>query len=144
MREFDGDPAVAEADLRRASDALLRSEDELAEAEARAETIEQEPFDGSPEAEAEGDLIVGPMSKSAVATLVDRRSRYLRLVHLPDGHRAEQLVAALQLAFAVQVRRRSQSARPRDGVGFPAGWTVTKCQWRRFRTTLPANSSRSA
>jgi IS30 family transposase len=48
----------------------------------------------------EGDLIVGPMSKSAVATLVDRRSRYLRLVHLPDGHRAEQLVAALQLAFA--------------------------------------------
>ena len=48
----------------------------------------------------EGDLVVGPMSKSAVATLVDRRSRYLRLVHLPDGHRADQLVAALQLALA--------------------------------------------
>ncbi len=53
MREFDGDPAVAEADLRRASDALLRWDDELAEAEARAEAIEQEPFDGSPEAEAD-------------------------------------------------------------------------------------------
>jgi len=51
MREFDGDPAVAEADLRRASDAMFRLEDELAEAEARAEAIEQEPFDGSPEAE---------------------------------------------------------------------------------------------
>ncbi|HEY5475588.1 MAG TPA: hypothetical protein VIK11_02630, partial [Tepidiformaceae bacterium] len=49
MREFDGDPAVAEADLRRASDALHLSEDELAEAEARAEAIQQEPFDGSPE-----------------------------------------------------------------------------------------------
>jgi transposase, IS30 family len=43
----------------------------------------------------EGDLIVGPMSRSAVATLVDRRSRFLRLVHLPDGHRSEQLLAAL-------------------------------------------------
>jgi len=53
MREFDGDPAVAEADLQRASDALRRSDDELAEAEARAEAIEQEPFDGSPEAEAD-------------------------------------------------------------------------------------------
>lgn len=43
----------------------------------------------------EGDLVVGPMSRSAVATLVDRRSRYLRLIHLPDGHRAEHLLAAL-------------------------------------------------
>ena len=37
-----------------------------------------------------GDLVVGPMSKSAVATLVDRRSRCLRLIHIPDGHRADQ------------------------------------------------------
>jgi len=47
----------------------------------------------------EGDLIVGPMSKSAVATLVDRRSRYLRLIHLPDGHRADHLVTALEAAL---------------------------------------------
>jgi IS30 family transposase len=47
----------------------------------------------------EGDLVVGPMSKSAVATLVDRRSRYLRLIHLPHGHRSDQLVAALETAF---------------------------------------------
>jgi IS30 family transposase len=40
-----------------------------------------------------------PMSKSAVATLVDRRSRYLRLIHLPDGHRADQLVTALEAAL---------------------------------------------
>jgi len=39
------------------------------------------------------------MSKSAVATLVDRRSRYLRLIHLPDGHRADQLVTALEIAL---------------------------------------------
>ncbi|MGK5169480.1 IS30 family transposase [Geodermatophilus sp. CPCC 205761] len=39
----------------------------------------------------EGDLIVGRMSRSAIGTLVDRLTGYLRLVHLPDGHRAEQL-----------------------------------------------------
>lgn len=43
----------------------------------------------------EGDLIVGRMSQSAIGTLVDRTSRYLRLVHLPDGHSAERLLAAL-------------------------------------------------
>lgn len=43
----------------------------------------------------EGDLVVGPMSRSAVATLVDRRSRLLRLIHLPDGHRSDHLLAAL-------------------------------------------------
>jgi IS30 family transposase len=31
------------------------------------------------------------MSRSAIGTLVDRRTGYLRLVHLPDGHTAEQL-----------------------------------------------------
>lgn len=48
----------------------------------------------------EGDLIVGPGSKSAVATLVDRHSRFLRLIHLPDGHRADQLFTALHAALA--------------------------------------------
>ena len=43
----------------------------------------------------EGDLIVGRMSRSAIGTLVDRRSRLLRLVHLPDGHSAAQLRRAL-------------------------------------------------
>jgi IS30 family transposase len=39
----------------------------------------------------EGDLIVGRSSRSAIGTLVDRRTGYLRLVHLPDGHSAEWL-----------------------------------------------------
>ena len=43
----------------------------------------------------EGDLIVGPDSRSAIATLVDRHSRYVKLVHLPGGHSAEELRAAL-------------------------------------------------
>ena len=36
----------------------------------------------------EGDLIVGASSRSAIGTVVDRRSRYVKLVHLPDDHGA--------------------------------------------------------
>lgn len=37
----------------------------------------------------EGDLITGSHNRSAIATLVDRTSRYLHLIALPDGHGAE-------------------------------------------------------
>jgi len=47
----------------------------------------------------EGDLIVGRGNKSAVATLVDRTSRYLKLVHLPGDHSAATVRDALIAAF---------------------------------------------
>jgi len=37
----------------------------------------------------EGDLIMGEANKTAIATLVERVTRYTLLVHLPDGHTAE-------------------------------------------------------
>jgi IS30 family transposase len=44
----------------------------------------------------EGDLIMGSRdSNSAVGTLVERTTGYLTLLHLPDGHRAEQVADAL-------------------------------------------------
>jgi IS30 family transposase len=43
----------------------------------------------------EGDLIVGPNSQSAIATLVERSTRYVLLAHLPRGHTAEQVRDAL-------------------------------------------------
>ncbi|MFI9825899.1 IS30 family transposase [Streptomyces sp. NPDC052013] len=43
----------------------------------------------------EGDLVVGVRSQSAVATLVDRRTRDLRLVPLPGGHSASHVRDAL-------------------------------------------------
>ncbi len=43
----------------------------------------------------EGDLIVGRGNRSAIGTLVERHSRYTRLVHLPDGHDADSVYLAL-------------------------------------------------
>ncbi|MDO4929462.1 MAG: IS30 family transposase [Corynebacterium sp.] len=37
----------------------------------------------------EGDLILGKANKSAIGTLVERSTRYVMLVHLPDGHHAQ-------------------------------------------------------
>jgi IS30 family transposase len=44
----------------------------------------------------EGDLILGSVaSKSAIGTIVERATGFLTLVHLPRGHSAEQVAAAV-------------------------------------------------
>ncbi|MFF4309691.1 IS30 family transposase [Streptomyces sp. NPDC001507] len=43
----------------------------------------------------EGDLIVGKGQASAIGTLVDRATRYVRLIHLPGGWKAPQVRDAL-------------------------------------------------
>ncbi|MCX2729407.1 IS30 family transposase [Saccharopolyspora sp. NFXS83] len=48
----------------------------------------------------EGDLIVGRGGRSAIATLVDRRSRYVRLVHLPGNRTADTVRDALIDTFS--------------------------------------------
>ncbi len=43
----------------------------------------------------EGDLITGAFNKTAIGTLVERSTRYVMLLHLPNGHSAEEVRDAL-------------------------------------------------
>ncbi|WP_220269977.1 IS30 family transposase, partial [Slackia isoflavoniconvertens] len=43
----------------------------------------------------EGGLITGAANKSAIGTLVERATRFTMLLHLPDGHGAEQVQDAI-------------------------------------------------
>jgi IS30 family transposase len=43
----------------------------------------------------EGDLITGKKNRSAIGTLVERKTLYVKLLHLPDGHTAEHVSNAL-------------------------------------------------
>ncbi|MBJ8342223.1 IS30 family transposase [Antrihabitans sp. YC3-6] len=43
----------------------------------------------------EADLIMGASDASAIGTLVERRTRFVMLLHLPDGYSAEQVRAAM-------------------------------------------------
>lgn len=47
----------------------------------------------------EGDLIIGKNSGSAVGTLVERSTRYLLLLHLPNGHDADKVDQAMRKAI---------------------------------------------
>ncbi len=56
----------------------------------------------------EGDLIIGANHQSAIATLVERQTRYVMLAHLPNGHAAEHVREALvatMLTMPAHLRR---------------------------------------
>ena len=49
----------------------------------------------------EGDLIIGAGQRSAIATLVERKTRTTRLVRLPDDHSAQSVADALIAEYAM-------------------------------------------
>ena len=91
----------------------------------------------------EGDLIAGTQNRSAVATLVERNTRYVVLGHLPGDHGAESVRESLVRAlspFPEQLRRTltwDQGAEMAEHKAFPvaAEMTVYFCDpgspWQR-------------
>src|SRR5665647_625302 len=55
----------------------------------------------------EGDLVIGKQNQTAIGTLVERRTGYTMLQHLPDGYKPEQVRDALSLIHISEPTRRT-------------------------------------
>jgi len=79
----------------------------------------------------EGDLVVGRRGGSQVGTLVERRSRYLLLLHLPGGAGSDSVIAALTAAMQQLPRELRRS------VTWDRGIEMTRHQVFTARTEMP-------
>jgi IS30 family transposase len=91
----------------------------------------------------EGDLLVGKAGRSAIGTVVERRSRCLLLLHLPDGRTAEHVRRALaerMTTLPEQLRRTltwdqgkemAEHVRFRIDTGIPVYFCDPHSPWQR-------------
>jgi transposase, IS30 family len=91
----------------------------------------------------EGDLIIGKAKRSAVGTLVERTTRYVMLLHLPQGRNADAVAAAMtkaitrlpaQLARSVTWDQGREMAKHKDftiATGVPVYFCDPHSPWQR-------------
>jgi IS30 family transposase len=91
----------------------------------------------------EGDLIIGKNKGSAVGTLVERSTRYVMLLHLPEGRGADAVAAAMteaitrlpaQLARSVTWDQGKEMAKHKDftiATGIPVYFCDPHSPWQR-------------
>ena len=91
----------------------------------------------------EGDLVMGAGGRSAVGTLVERSTRYLLLLHLPNGKGAVEVEAAMKAAIATlpaelaktitwdQGKEMARHAEFRVATGIPVYFCDPHSPWQR-------------
>ena len=91
----------------------------------------------------EGDLIIGKAKRSAVGTLVERSTRYVMLLHLPEGRNADAVAAAMteairrlpaELARSVTWDQGREMAKHKDftvATGVPVYFCDPHSPWQR-------------
>lgn len=98
LRKPDPSPLRTGRDHRRAHTRLIRAGRRFAQPMLSIHDREFEPTDRSVAGNWEGDLIVGPHHRSAIGTLVERQTRYVKLLHL-NAPTSSELHAALVRAL---------------------------------------------
>jgi IS30 family transposase len=73
----------------------------------------------------EGDLILGKNGRSAVGTLVERSTRFVLLLHLPDGRSPAQVAAAMAKAIRTLPRELARSVTWDQGKEMAMHRTIT-------------------
>lgn len=98
LRKPAASPLRTGRDHRRGHTRQIRAGRRFAQPMLSVHSRDFEPTDRSEAGHWEGDLIVGPHSRSAIGTLVERQTRYVKLLHLP-AHNSLELHAALVRVF---------------------------------------------
>jgi IS30 family transposase len=94
IRKPEPSPLRTGRDHRRGQSRQVRTRRRFAQPMLSVHDRGFEPTDRSIAGHWEGDLIVGPHSRSAIGTLVERQTRFVRLLHLP-AHNSTELLHAL-------------------------------------------------
>lgn len=94
IREPEPSPLRTGRDHRRGQSRQVRTRRRFAQPMLSVHDRGFEPTDRSVAGHWEGDLIVGPHSRSAIGTLVERQTRFVKLLHLP-AHNSTELLHAL-------------------------------------------------
>jgi IS30 family transposase len=79
----------------------------------------------------EGDLIMGKGNRSQVGTLVERATRYVLLLHLPDGKSPSQVATAMQKAI------RTLPKELKGSVTWDQGWEMAMHHTFSVKTGVP-------
>ncbi|MEV5070132.1 IS30 family transposase [Microbacterium sp. LMI12-1-1.1] len=94
VRKPEPSPLRTGRDHRRGQSRQVRTRPRFAQPMLSVHDRGFEPTDRSIAGHWEGDLIVGPHNRSAIGTLVERQTRFVKLLHLP-AHNSTELLRAL-------------------------------------------------